>query len=238
MEDLNSPLVQIQENVFSSSTSIFGRLALILPSILGAIGILLVGWGVSNLVYNFIIQSSDKLHLEYISEKLNIDHFLKKAGIKSQPAHIIAKFLQGYIFTLFFISATNIVGLVQISEFLDTIIEYIPRVVVALVIILFGIQISNTVGNIVKGALHFTHKHTSEIIAIVARFSLIFFSILAALVQLNVATRLVEILFVGFISMIALGGGLALGLGGKETVAELLYQLRHETPKKRKRVKK
>jgi hypothetical protein len=219
---MGNSFFEIQETIFSSTNSTLTKIVAFWPNILGALGVLLIGWGVSVLVYNFIVKSSNKLKLGFISNKLNITHLLQKAEIKTPLSVIIARFLKAYIFTMFFIGAANIVQLRQIADFLESIIEYIPNVIIALIIVLFGIHISNTINSIVKGALHFSSESTANILSGVAKYSLIFFSILAALVKLNIANTLVEILFIGFVAMMALAGGLSLGLGGKDIAKELL----------------
>ena len=50
---------------------------------------------------------------------------------------------------------------------------------------------------------------------------------MSALFQLKIAAGLVQILFTGFIAMIALAGGLAFGLGGKDVVKEFLEDLKN-----------
>ena len=119
----------------------------------------------------------------------------------------------------------------QIANFLDAVIGYIPKIVIALIIVLIGIKIADTIAGIVHAALRLTSMHAANIISEVARYSLIFFSILTALTQLNIAGTLIEILFVGFIAMLALAGGLALGLGGKEVTRELLEAVRKKEMK-------
>ena len=48
---------------------------------------------------------------------------------------------------------------------------------------------------------------------------------MAALVQLGIAQSLIQVLFTGFVAMIALAGGLAFGLGGREYAARMLSKL-------------
>ncbi len=51
---------------------------------------------------------------------------------------------------------------------------------------------------------------------------------MAALVQLQIAPDLIRVLFTGLVFMLALAGGLAFGLGGKEHAAQLLSRLKKE----------
>lgn len=65
-------------------------------------------------------------------------------------------------------------------------------------------------------------------LASLARWAVITFAFLAVLSQLGVATRLIEILFAGLVLMLAIAGGLAFGLGGKDKAAQWLDSLDKE----------
>ena len=55
----------------------------------------------------------------------------------------------------------------------------------------------------------------------------------AALVQLGIAQELIQVLFTGFVAMIALAGGLAFGLGGRDYAARILDQLSRDFTNRR-----
>lgn len=218
-------LAAIREMVFASTQQSLENLILFLPNIVGALLVIIIGWLVSYLVYYIIVKSTDKFHMRWLTKKVALDRFIKNLGVSTPIPQIIGNFLRGYIFFIFCMAAAKILKLSQIATFMDTIIKYIPNVIIALGVVLIGIQISKTVSLFVRGALRFMDAQTSKIIAGFAEFSLIFFSILTALVQLNIADQLVEILFVGFIFMLSLAGGLAFGLGGKDVVRKILEDL-------------
>ena len=72
----------IKDTIFSSSQNTISEIIEFWPNILGAAGVLLVGWGVSLLVEKFIVKGSNKLRLGWLSEKIGLDHLLEKAEIK------------------------------------------------------------------------------------------------------------------------------------------------------------
>ena len=74
----------------------------------------------------------------------------------------------------------------------------------------------------------------ARLLSQVASWSILVFVILAALSQLGIAQDLVRILFTGFIAMLAIAGGLAFGLGGRETAQSLLEQI-YNSVKERQR---
>lgn len=217
---------QIKEAVMGSTTETFTKMADFWPNILGALLVILIGLFIGWIVEKAIVKSANKIKLTTLSNKIGLDALLKKAKIKSHISVLIGRFLKGYIIFMFIMAAANILALYQIAEFLETIIAYIPNVLIALVILLIGIRFGNTTSAIIETTLKVANSSTAKLVASIAKYAMIFFAVMAALTQLEIANDIVMTMFIGFISMIALGGGLAFGLGGKDLVRELLEDLR------------
>ena len=197
------------------------------PFILGALGIFVLGLLVAELASRLILRMSEKLRLETMSEKTGLKHFLERAGVKQSPSQVIAKTLKAYLIFIFFIEATKVAQLTEVAEFLATVRGYIPDLIIALFIMLVGIRIGNTVAVVVETSLSITRSNTARTLGITVKSIVIAFAVLASLSQLQIAEILINILFIGFVSMLALAGGLAFGLGGKDVVKELLVAIKN-----------
>ncbi len=224
--EIPQQIQHINSKIFYSSTNTLREILNKWPNILIALGIIIIGWLIMKFVRWTIVKISSKIFLHKFSEKSGLTKFLERAQVKSSPSEVIAKFLGGYIFMMFFLASSNILGLTDISEFLNKVINYIPQVVVALFIVLIGFQIGNTVSAIVESTLKIMDSSSSKIIGLVAKEIIVTFAILAALFQLNIAEDLVKILFTGVVSMIVLAGGLSIGLGSKDFIKEFLFEVK------------
>lgn len=202
--------------------------SILLAIVLLAFGILL-GKGVEK-VFRKISQNK---WIFLLSNKSGFAELLKKAGINTPAVEIIGKFLNGYIITLFVLSASKVLEIVAISEFLQSVLTYIPKIVVALVIVLFGTKVAGTVSSVIGSGFALMESESGKILALVAKGVITTFSILAALVYLEIAPVLINVLFIGFVSMITIAGGLAFGLGGKQTVEKFLEDLRQNKEEKK-----
>ncbi|MEI7510901.1 MAG: hypothetical protein WCJ84_01945 [Candidatus Peregrinibacteria bacterium] len=188
--------------------------------------LLIFGWWLGAIVEGIIVKIGDRPFLQHLAKRSGFSDLLKKAEIHESPALVIGQFLKGYIFSLFILSVANILGITAIAEFLESIIRYIPNIVVALIIVLFGVQVGDTTAAVIKSGFKVAKSSSGKILALVAEGIIVTFSILAALSQLKIAEDLVRVLFIGFVGMIAISGGLAFGLGGKKIVEEFLDDLR------------
>jgi hypothetical protein len=72
---------------------------------------------------------------------------------------------------------------------------------------------------------------SASILAILSKWAIIIFGLLAALIQLGIATSLVNTIFIGIVAAFSLATGLAFGLGGKDEAAFILKKLREEIMK-------
>jgi len=223
MEDL---FIKITGNVVQAVNSQYDSFTEQAPYVLGSLAVFLFGWILAEITSRAIIGMSKKLKLELISDKVGLSHLLKKWGTKSKPTRVIAKSMKGYLMFLFLIEATKIAGLTQVADFLGTVIGYVPEVIIAIIIMIVGIRIGNTLELVISTSLNFAKSSTADILGIAAKYMIVTFAILAALSQLQIAEILINTLFIGFVAMISLAGALAIGLGGKDVVKELLEAIK------------
>ena len=149
---------------------------------------------------------------------------MKKYGMKFSFSGLIAGIVKWFIIVAVLIVIADILNIPQITRFLESIVLYIPNVLVAIVILAIGLIVGNAAYSVVNTSMQAANldKHQSHTVAGVAKWALVVFALLAALTQLNIASELIQILFTGIVIMFALAGGLAFGLGGKEHATKWL----------------
>ena len=129
-------------------------------------------------------------------------------------------------------AATDILHLVQVTSFLNSIVLYLPNVIVAAVIMAVAFLVGSFTYAVIKGSTKIAGIVSATLLATIAKWAIVIFGLLAALIQLGVASSLINTIFIGFVAMLALAGGLAFGLGGKDEAALILKKLRHEITEK------
>lgn len=224
--------LNITSNVAGAIQDKYTRFADLAPFILGAIALFLFGWILAELSARGILKISKNIKLDWIAEKIGLKHFLDRTQTKMSPSHVVAHGVKGYLIFLFFIESTKIAQLTQIADFLGRIMGYIPEVIIAIFIMLVGIRIGHTVQSVISTSLSFAKSNTAEVLGMAAKYTIIIFAVLAALSELEIAEILIQTLFIGFVAMLTIAGGLAFGLGGKDVVKELLEAIKKVEIKK------
>jgi mechanosensitive ion channel-like protein len=192
-----------------------------LPNILVGIVILLIGIVVASFIKQLVIKVLQALHVDTYLEKYKIP--AKEKGFSW--ISILAEIVRWFVIILFLIPTADVWQLPQFALLLNTFLFYLPNVFVAAIIAVVGLVFAKLAADVVSASTKGFDPDISRIATSTVRISITIFIILAVLSQLGVAQDLIRILFTGFVAMIALAGGLAFGLGGKDFAKSLLDKL-------------
>jgi len=199
-----------------------------LPNAVIAFFLLAFGWLLGLSVEIAFRKIGKTKHAKKIWELTGFEDFVQKSGIKSDPAALTGVALKTTIIILFLRLAVQQMGFFQVEEFLNSVLKLIPDLVIALLILFFAVRWANTAADLTEKLVHFGDAGTKKILSAVAKNILIAFGVLAALFQIRIAPELIQTLFTAFVAMLALAGGLAFGLGGKDFVHDILQGMKNK----------
>jgi hypothetical protein len=216
------------EIIKTSFQNVWTRLIGFLPNFIAAVIVLIVGVAIAIFLGKLVRLIIKKFKIDLVLEKLGVMRFFQKGGIEFSFAALLGWLVKWFLIVVFLIATTEILGLPQVAEFLNRIVLYLPNVIVAAVVLLVGIVLANFVQNWLKKFLAITKTTSIQFITGVAKWAIVIFSVLAALIQLKIATSLINVLFTGFVAMLAIAGGLAFGLAGKDWAADLISKIKKD----------
>jgi hypothetical protein len=205
------------------------------PALLGALLVFLTGWLIAVTFGKLAEKFMQTLRVDKAAEKIGLGDKFENLGLHTDIASFFGALVKWFLVLVFLMAATDILHLVQVTAFLSSIILYIPNVVVAVVILSIVFLVGNFVYNVVKGSTRAAGVMSATLLATISKWSIVTFGFFAALVQLGVASTLVNTIFIGIVSMLSLAGGLAFGLGGRDEAAMILKKLREELSEKKKK---
>jgi hypothetical protein len=211
----------------SSIQNLWLKIISFLPEILSALVILIIGLIIASIASRLVKKVSDYLRVDSLMRKMRIKEELEGVGLKFEFGAVIAKIVKWFFIIATLIAVADALKIPMITQFLEKIALYIPNVLVAVIILAIGAVVGKLSYNAIKkgGETFRLSSYTARILATVARWSIIVFTVMAALVQLGVASDMIRILFTGIIVALSLAGGLAFGLGGKKKAEEVIDKL-------------
>ena len=206
-----------------SLTSIIEDIVSVLPGILGAIIVLLVGWLVIKII-SFVLRKILRLaKIDKVSERVNkAQLFGEESKIKIDIAKILLGFVKWILWLTFIIVAADVMGLTVISTEISNLLHYLPVLLSALVIFMIGMFAAKLVKNALQSLLQSMGVGGSKIISGIAYYMIVIFVLITALNQAGINTEIITSNIILIIGAFLLAFALALGLGSREVVASLL----------------
>lgn len=191
--------------------------------LLAALIIFAVGWIVGSFVGDLINKLFKVIKVDVALKQAGLEDVLRKGDVRLDSGAFVGGLVKWFVIAVFFLSALQVFGLTQVNAYLaDVVIGYIPHVIVAVLILLASIIIAEVAQKIVTGATATAHIRSSKVLGAITKWAIIVFAVLAALVELNIAASLIQILFIGIVAALSIAFGLAFGLGGRDAAARLL----------------
>lgn len=199
-----------------------------LPNLIAAIFIFIVGVVIAVIIRNLLVRLLNLINLEKNLANTGIPESLRKADSALSVTKLLGELVRWAVILVFLIPAFHQLGLEEVNVVIRALLGYLPNVLVAVIIVTVGVVFAKIARDFVTATASSIGRQTARTVGQIARWAIIVFSLLAALAQLGVAQDLIKILFTGFVAMLAIAGGLAFGLGGKETAESVLKKMREE----------
>lgn len=199
------------------------------PSIVVAVIIFIIGWVIASVLGKWVAQLLRSLKLDNVLQSLGVQDIVNRAGYRLDSGAFLGALVKLFIVVAFLVAALEVLNLSQINDFLrEVVLFYIPNVIAAAIILLLAAVIADVLQKIVAGSAKAAGVAYAELLGGITRWSIWIFAILAAMYQLNIGAQFAQILFAGLVAMLAIAGGLAFGLGGRDAAAGFIDRLRQD----------
>lgn len=211
------------EVIAVSLQGLYDRIVTFVPVLVVALIVLILGWIVGMGLGNLVQKLLELVKIDSLANSVGLDKLSSRVGRKLSIAVFGNWLVKWFFIVATFVAAADILGLSQVSEFLyGAVIPYFGNVIVAVAIMLIGMIAARFLEGVVRHSLRAGGLNTSDTLALITKWAVLIFAFLAALSELRVASEFVQTLFTAFVAMLAIAGGLAFGLGGRDHARKVL----------------
>jgi len=218
--DWNAILVQPIQSLL---TQVMG----FLPSFLGALLILLVGWVIAKTIEGVVGNVLKAIQLDKLADRIQLSDVLTKGGIKHKLSELIGAIIYWLVILAVVIAALNALQLTIAAQLLEQVVVFLPNVVASIFILVVGILSAAFVSTTVRTAAGNAGVSQAQVLGEAVQAAVIIFAVVAALKQLGI--QFVGEAFLIILAAVSFGTALAFGLGCKEIagrwVGDLVEQL-------------
>lgn len=212
--------------VLNAFNDLLSRFFSFLPGLIGAIVILVIGLIIAGLVAKLVEKLIKMLGIDSVIARLQHE-ITGKPGREVRASLVLREVVRWFLIFVFLIAASEALGLDQLSVFLNNILLYLPNIIVAVIILTVTMVLAKYVSEIVMGSEMVTKSNLENyIVSSVAKWAIIIFGLLAALLQLGIAPSLVNSIVIGVVAAVSLAIGLAFGLGGQDEASRMIKNFR------------
>lgn len=216
-------------SIFYSFQSVGQDLLAFMPRVLVSVLLLTGGWILARLVRKAVIYLLRLARLEDAAERAGIDNFLLRGGVRYTFVTIIAEIIYWFLISTVIFTVLDVLGISEGGKIFTRVIYYVPNVMIALVILIFGTLISRFVHIVAFAYLNNIGINNAGIISSLAHYALIAFVFFMALEQLAIDEEILKSAFqIGF-GGFALAFALAFGFGGRDYAKSLLEKIKKQS---------
>ena len=218
--------MQYQLDIFLSSLNDFwGQVATFFPKLLAVIVILFFGW---------LLAKAARIGVKRVLELFQFDKFADKSGLQAFLKHddfdltlsgIISQVVYWLVILLFVITGANTLGLNEVAGMLHQLANYLPKIIIAIIVMIFGTLLARFVNRLVFAWLHGIQFDGALVISTSAEYGVQIFALFVALEQLDIGTKMLTALFVIMFGAVFLALAIAFGLGGKEWATKVISKM-------------
>lgn len=206
------------------------RIAGFLPDLVGAIIVFVIGLIVASGLGRLAERIVDALKVDNALEKAGVRTFFDRGGLALDSGRFVGELVRWFFIIVFVLATADILQLQAVTDFLTQVLLYLPKLIVAVLILLAAVLVANFIKGLVRASVTAAKLQAANFLASLSWWAIITFAFIAALDQLGIrfASTLFQTLLTGLVAMLAIAGGLAFGLGGRDAAAAFLERIRQQ----------
>jgi len=202
---------EIASTIQQSMTELWTKVAGFVPNLVGMLVILIVGYIISKVLQWSAVAILDRVRFDKAGEKTGLNDAMQKVGIKRTASEIVGVLIFWFFMLTFLLSAAEALGLENVSQTIDSFVEYLPHVIGAAVIVVVGLLVANFARTAMQTALERLGVDYGKAASKLVYGVLIVVIGSLAISQLQIETGLINRVIE--IGLLAVGAALAISLG-------------------------
>jgi len=208
--------------IMKSFTDAYTQLIGLAPKVVAMVVVVVVGYVIAKVVAQFITTLSERIGLQTAANRSGLVTSMKQVGINRSVPAILGTIVFWLLMCVFMMAGFNILGLDTVSAAMQQIVNYIPHLLVATVVVVIGLLVATFLRGVVATSADRVGISYAEHLANGVYYVLALLTFIAAFDQLHIQFALLEKMILIAFGALAVGFGLAFGLGGRDVMAGIL----------------
>ncbi|MCP4120356.1 MAG: mechanosensitive ion channel [Bacteroidetes bacterium] len=217
-ENLSGFAQFFKDTLFSYANS----MAAAFKTFVGALVILIIGWIIAKIVSKTIRKLLERIQVGKLLEKSNLQELFGNRDMAKTATNVISKFVYYFILLIFILMATEALGMEAITEQVSALIDFFPKVVIAVIIFMIGFYIASFIRDMVTTATKSVGIAGGSIIGSGIFYFLLIIVSVTSIEQMGIDTELITSNLSIIIAGIIIGGAISYGFAAKDIMSDIV----------------
>lgn len=202
--------------------SVLAQILAFLPRLALAVAVVVAGWLLAKAARFALVRALRAINFNVLTERAGLDGFLQQGGIRHDTTAIFGVLVYWLVVLAALVIAFSTLGMSYITDLLRQIVVFVPRVMLALVILAFGAYFARFIAGAVMAYCRNVGIQDGDMLGRLAQYAILAFVVLIGLDQMQIAGDIVRMSFLIILAGIVLALALAFGLGAQRWAADLV----------------
>lgn len=221
-------IIQNWSDVFTQSLQgVWYGVVSFVPNLIIALVIFAIGWILASLIEKLVESIFKGIKVDAALKSAGLEEVVKRSGHDLNSGVFVGALVKWFIIVVFLMASFDVLGLNQVNQFLQQVVNYLPQVIVAVLILMVAVVVASVMQKIVLASARAAGMSSADFLGKITKWSIWIFALLTALVNLGVAPGLIQPVVTAIFAGAALAIGLAFGLGGKEAAQKIIDRNLH-----------
>ncbi len=205
--------------IASGSSELAAKVFGFLPHLVGALLILLVGWGLSRLVEITARRVLRTLGIDRLASRYRLS---ERAGLHSALSEAVARLVFWLLMVTFLLSSVEALGLPAVTATIERLVAYLPNLIGAALIAFLGFLMVRLLGSVASSAAAAAGVPGAPRLGFLVRVLSAGLVTIIAVEQLGIATAILVWPLTVVLAAAGFAAGLAFALGAQPIVTHIL----------------
>ncbi len=210
------------EGAYASLLATWSGIAAFLPKLAGALVILILGYVVARIASAVVRRLLAAVGFDHLGERTGVAELLKRINVDRTASYILGRIVFWILMLTFLLSASESLGLDRLSATINSLVQYLPRVLGAVFILSIGLFAATFARDAVRGA---AANIGSRYAKTLGQTTYVLLAVIAAALgvgQLEIETALLTVAVGVVITSVGIAAALAFGLGARDIAGNVL----------------
>ncbi len=190
-----------------------------LPRLAIAVLVVIVGLLIAKAARFAVVRGLRAINFNVVTQRAGLDGFLQQGGSQTDTLAVLGLLVYWLVILASLIVASSGLGLPHVTELLSRVMLFVPKVIVALLVLALGAYFARFVSNAIVAYCDNTGVRDAEMLGRIARYAIIAFVVMMALELMEIGGTIVRDAFLVVLGGVMLAVALAFGLGGRRWAA-------------------